>query len=218
MAYLELKQKHRALRQEFHSNLSLRTHRALSWLDRAEQGEGDLDAQFIFLWISFNAAYATDIDEQYRATEKGMFESFFKKLVDLDRDDRLYHLVWAEFSSSIRVLLNNQYIFQPFWDSHNGKIPEQEWKERFQLSKGKAARALGRRDTVQVLSVVFRRIYTLRNQIIHGGSTWNSQANRAQLNDCTALLFKVIPVLIELMMDHPEQLWGDAFYPFMADD
>lgn len=218
MAYRELKQKHRALREVFHTNLSLRTHRALSWLDRAEQSAGDLDAQFIFLWIAFNAAYATDIDEQYRSTEKGMFESFFKKLVDLDSGDRLYHLVWAEFSSSIRVLLDNQYIFQPFWDSHNGKVPEDEWKQRFQLSKRKAANALGNRDTVQVLSVVFRRIYTLRNQIIHGGSTWSSQANRGQLNDCTALLFKVIPVLIDLMMDHPEQLWGDAFYPFLTDD
>lgn len=216
MAYTELKEKHRALRDGFHSNLALRTHRALSWLDRAEQSSDDLDSQFIFLWISFNAAYATDIDEQYRTTEKGMFESFFKKLVDLDSDDRLYHLVWAEFSSSIRLLLDNQYIFQPFWDSHNGKIPEDEWKERFNISKSKASQSLGRKDTVQVLSVVFRRIYTLRNQIIHGGSTWNSQANRTQLNDCTALLFKIVPVLIGLMMNHPGELWGDAFYPFLS--
>ncbi|MDO6564549.1 HEPN domain-containing protein [Amphritea sp. 1_MG-2023] len=218
MTHRQLKQKHRALRKGFHLNLSLRTHRALSWLDRAEHSHDDADGQFIFLWISFNAAYATDIEEQYRTTEKGMFEAFFKKLVDLDSDDRLYHSVWAEFSSSIRVLLNNPYIFQPFWDYQNGKIPETEWQTRFQTSKRKASTALGRRDTVAVLSVVFRRIYTLRNQIIHGGATWNSQANRAQLNDCIALLSKVIPVVIDLMMDHPEQLWGDAFYPFLADD
>jgi hypothetical protein len=217
MAYIELKAKHRLLKSGFHENLALRTHRALSWLDRAEQSSGDLDSQFIFLWISFNAAYATDIDEQYRTTEKGMFESFFKKLVDLDSDDRLYHLVWAEFPSSIRLLLDNKYIFQPFWDFHNGKISEGEWKERFSASKGKAVQGLGRKDTVLVLSVVFRRLYTLRNQLVHGGSTWNSQANRSQLNDCTALLLKVVPVLIELMMDHPVELWGDAFYPFIGD-
>lgn len=217
MAYAELKEKHRSLRDGFHQNLALRTHRALSWLDRAENADGDLDAQFIFLWISFNAAYAIDIDEQYRTTERGVFESFFKKLVDLDSDDRLYHLVWAEFSSSIRLLLDNKYIFQPFWDFHNGKISEGKFKERFNASKGKAAQGLGRKDTVLVLSIVFRRLYTLRNQLVHGGSTWNSQVNRTQLNDCTALLFKIVPALIELMMNHPDELWGEAFYPFIGD-
>ena len=217
MTYAKLKEKHRALRDGFHQNLALRTHRALSWLDRAERSDLDLDAQFIFLWISFNAAYATDIDEQYRSSEKGMFESFFKKLVGLDSDNRLYGLVWSEFSGSIRVLLNNQYIFQPFWDFHNGKISEDEWKERFSVSKGRAAQGLGKKDTVQVLSVVFRRLYTLRNQLIHGGSTWNSQANRAQLKDCSDLLMIVMPVIIDLMMDHPETIWGDAFYPFIGD-
>ena len=217
MEHAELKEKHRALRDGFHQNLTLRTHRALSWLDRAEHSVDDLDAQFIFLWISFNAAYATDIDEQYRTTEKGMFESFFKKLVDLDSENRLYSLVWSSFSGNIRVLLNNQYIFQPYWDFHNGKMSEDEWKERFQASKNKAAQGLGQKDTVQVLSVVFRRLYTLRNQLIHGGSTWNSQANRAQLKDCTELLIKIMPVVIDLMMEHPDTVWGDAFYPYIGE-
>ena len=65
MAFQELKQRHRAEREGFHSNLSLRVHRALSWLSRAEQAE-DPDGQFIFLWIAFNAAYATEIEEDYR--------------------------------------------------------------------------------------------------------------------------------------------------------
>lgn len=217
MAYTELKEKHRSLRGGFHQNLALRTHRALSWLGRAEQSEDDLDAQFIFLWISFYAAYATDIDEQYRTTEKGMFEAYFKKLVELDVDNQLYSLVCSEFSDSIRVLLNKQYIFQPFWGFHNGKISEDEWKERFNASKGKAAQGLGRKETVLVLSVVFRRFYTLRNQLIYGGSIWNSQTNRSQLKDCTDLLVKVMPVVIDLKMDHPETVLGDTFYPYIDD-
>lgn len=215
MTYNDLKEKHRARRDTFHKNLALRTHRALSWLDRSEKTDDDIDSQFIFLWISFNAAYATDIDEQYRTTEKGMFEAFFNKLLELDHQNRLYELVWSEFSGSIRLLLNNQFIFQPFWDFQNGRLDEDEWLKRFKDSKAKASLGLGQRNTSLVLSVVFRRIYTLRNQIIHGGSTWNSKANREQLSDCTALLSKVVPVIIDLMMDNPETLWGDAFYPFI---
>lgn len=55
----ELKARQRAERDSYPENLSLRVHRALSWLDRAEQDD-DPDSRFIFLWIAFNAAYATD--------------------------------------------------------------------------------------------------------------------------------------------------------------
>lgn len=69
MQYATLKQRHRQERDSQPVNLSLRLHRALSWLNRAEQVEDD-DGRFIFLWIAFNAAYATEIDERYRLSEQ----------------------------------------------------------------------------------------------------------------------------------------------------
>ncbi len=59
--YAELKTTQRKYRDGFPSGLGLRTHRSLSWLQRAEQEQGDDDARFIFLWIAFNAAYAHEI-------------------------------------------------------------------------------------------------------------------------------------------------------------
>ena len=73
--------------------------------------------------------------------------------------------------------------------------------------------ALGRQDTVSVLSIVLSRIYTLRNQLVHGGATWGSKVNREQLRDCANFMAKLVPLVIEVMMDHPEALWGDAVYP-----
>ena len=37
------------------SDFNTRMRRATSWLERAEQEEGDVDAEFIFYWIAFNA-------------------------------------------------------------------------------------------------------------------------------------------------------------------
>ena len=51
MHYQALKERHRQERDQQHPNLSLRLHRALSWLNRAEQAE-DTDGRFIFLWIA----------------------------------------------------------------------------------------------------------------------------------------------------------------------
>ncbi len=79
MDYQTLKTRHRIQRDAaHHPNLALRVHRALSWLNRVEQAE-DVDRRFIFLWIAFNAAYATDIDEQYRLSEQESFKGFFAK-------------------------------------------------------------------------------------------------------------------------------------------
>lgn len=211
-----LKTRQRAERHAHPPNLALRVHRALSWLHRAElqAGQGDKDGEFIFLWIAFNAAYATVIDERYRLDEQRTFRAFLQKLVDLDGTRaRLDGLVWEAFPGSIRGLLDNPYVFQDFWNFHNGALPEDDWKRRFEEAKRVAKGALAARDTVTVLGVALSRIYTLRNQLMHGGATWNSSVNRDQIRDCTALMGRLVPVVIEIMLDHPETLWGDACYP-----
>ena len=35
-------------------------------------------------------------------------------------------------------------------------------------------KALGKEDVPQLLSVIFDRLYTLRNQLFHGGATYSS--------------------------------------------
>jgi hypothetical protein len=57
-----LKDKQRRLRDGFSTPLTLRVHRSLSWLRRAQGETDDLDVRFILLWIGFNAAYAGDIE------------------------------------------------------------------------------------------------------------------------------------------------------------
>ena len=216
MTFQELKQRHREERDAQHENLRLRIHRALSWLQRAEMAD-DEDGRFIFLWIAFNASYATDISNQQRLAEQESFKAFLQKLCSLDTDKRIDALVWQEFSGSIRVLLDNPYVFQSFWDYQSGKIDKTTWEKRFSLGKQTAHTALASGNTPALLGVIFNRLYTLRNQLIHGGATWNGATNRQQIRDCTNLLSKLIPLIIKLMMDNPDTLWGDANYPVVKD-
>ena len=202
MQFQVLKQRHRQERESQHPNLRLRVHRTLSWLDRAEQAD-DLDGRFIFFWIAFNAAYATEIDEQRRLSEQETFKAFLEKLCALDKKKRIDALVWQEFSGSIRVLLDNPYVFQSFWDHQSGKIDETNWKNRFAGGKRAAQQALASGNTPILLGVLFNRLYTLRNQLIHGGATWNGSVNREQLRDCAGLMGKLVPLIIELMMCYP---------------
>jgi hypothetical protein len=216
MRFAKLKARQRIERESWPKNLSLRVHRALSWLNRAEQlGEqDDTDGQFIFLWIAFNAACATEIDERYRTSAEVTSRTFLRKLVELDGPKRrIEGLVWTEFSKSIRVLLDNPYVFKAFWDFQTGALTEADWKRKLATAKRAAHRALERQNTVTVLAIVLSRIYVLRNQLVHGGATWKGSVNRDQLRDCTNFMAKLVPLVIEIMMDHPETLWGDACYP-----
>jgi hypothetical protein len=213
MDYQALKSRQRLERESHPPNLALRAHRALSWLNRAEQLAADLDGQFIFLWIAFNAAYATDLDEKYRASERATFRDFLQKLLGLDKRKTIEQLVWEQFSGSIRLLLDNRYIYQDFWDYRNGKLTEEQCRRRFGDANKAAGAALVQRDTATVLSIVLSRLYTLRNQLMHGGATWNSSVNRNQVKDGANLLGKLVPLVIEIMMDNVDTLWGDACYP-----
>ena len=60
---------------------------------------------------------------------------------------------------------------------------------------------------------MFVRLYTLRNQLTHGGATWNSSVNRAQVRDGRALLARVLPAMLGVMMNCPARFEGQPFYP-----
>jgi hypothetical protein len=75
------------------------------------------------------------------------------------------------------------------------------------------ARAMAERATAKILSTLFDRLYVLRNQLVHGGATWNSSVNRDQVRDGTAVLGWLLPVMIDIMMDNPDYDWGKPFYP-----
>jgi len=211
--YPALKARQRELREQFSPALALRTHRALSWLHRAEQEPEDHDARFLFLWISFNAAYANEITDRREFSERRQLVNFMNRLVDSDHEKLLYQMIWRRYPQSIRTLIDNRHVFQPFWDHVRGDLTDAEWREAFVKSKSSAHRALGKQNTKKVFAVTFDRLYTLRNQLVHGGSTWNSSVNRGQVTDGARILGDIVPIIIHLMMENPRQLWGDPCYP-----
>ncbi|ENL1186847.1 TPA: hypothetical protein RQJ54_000093 [Vibrio vulnificus] len=214
LSYANLKHRHRNERQDYSQALSTRIHRALSWLQKAELCEDD-DSKFTFLWIAFNSAYAQEFEQKVNFGERGLYQEFLTRLVELDSENLLSNIVWQNYSGAIRAVLNNEFILESYWNYHSGRITEDQWKDARSKAKIAANTALGHNNTALVLSVVFSRLYTLRNQIIHGGATFGSSANRKQLRDCTVLIEQILPVIIKIMMDNRNELWGDPVYPLV---
>jgi hypothetical protein len=210
--HARLKQRHRAERESHPQSVSLRIHRALSWLQRAARETEDADMRFILLWIGFNAAYAADISRD-RASARAEFGAFFDRLCAIDGSGRIYGTVWERFPHEIRLLLDNRFVFQPFWSHVNGEPGHADWEARLDREKSQILRALRDQDTVRILRMLFDRLYVLRNQLVHGGATWNGGLNRSQVKDGAAILGALLPIFLELMMDRPSEDWGRTYYP-----
>jgi hypothetical protein len=212
-----LRQKHELLKSQASGSFMLRMHRALSWLERASAAGDDDDIAFLCLWIAFNAAYAKDMAAGFAQGTRNEMREFIDNLCESNGAELLERLVWKEFPGPIRVLLDNQFVFQQFWDAHrltstDGVVPD-FWITDFENSRRRVHGALSNHQTNKVLLEVFTRLYTLRNQLVHGGATWNSRVNRTQIRDGRAILSKVLPAMFTIMQRHHERFQISPAYP-----
>ena len=191
--------------------LVVRLHRAISWLKCAEENTSNHDLQFLSLWISYNACYAIDEKIEDNFTERKQFNEFISKLVSHDHEKRFYNLLWQKFSGPVRMIIENQFIFKPFWDAQRGE--NVNWKKLFDKSNEDANRFLAKNEVAKLIEVVLDRLYMLRNQLMHGGATYKSKVNRAQVRDACNILKLLIPIIIDIMMENRNEDWGEIYYP-----
>ena len=194
-----LRERHRALRSQQSDALATRLHRAISWLQRAEADERDEDTRYIHYWIALNAVYASDFD--FEDSERNRAARFLARVVDADTKGSLHALLFRQFSGPIRTLIDNPFVFAPFWHALRDHDSSERWKVKFDDGRKTAMTALLEKRTTTLLSIVLDRLYVLRNQLVHGGATWNSQVNRAQLRDGCAILGMLVPAVIEILLE-----------------
>lgn len=192
-------------------NDKIRLHRAISWVKCAEEHNENPDIKFITLWIAFNACYADDEANLDAFTEKEHFRDFIKKLVDHDSEELFFNILWDKFSGPIRTLIENQYAYKYFWVTQREK--NVDWERSFNSAIRKVGEHLANQEVDKLLEVVLDRLYTVRNQLLHGGATYNSKVNRAQVKDAGNILAFLLPVIIKTMIEHIDDDWGLIKYP-----
>ena len=201
-----------------------RMRRAWSWLNLSEKSESD-DEKFIFLWIAFNAMYGTEIpdtSDDDRDTERDRFANFVCKIVERDRERAIDKALWDTFSGPVRVLLENKFVFGPFWSWVQERAEGTDWESKFKERKRRVFEALGRHDVSLVLKEVLARLYLLRNQIIHGGTTFSQGWGRNQLRDGRCIMETIMPLILQIMQDDIDEIpdsnvWGSLNYPRVGD-
>lgn len=212
-SHRELKERQRNERNDWTDSFRLRTQRALSWLKRAENEAHDPDACFTFLWISFNAAYGRFIEGAQETNERQKYEEFIQILLASDRTKRIESLLFGSLSESMERLIANKYVQFDYW--HHRMFPElnRDWEKSLNSEINSASYHQRKGKSHPYLMIVLSRLQVLRNQIMHGASTWDSMTNRGQVQDAAEFMRQFVPLMILVMMDVPDQEWGEPLYP-----
>lgn len=209
------------LQQRFaEMDYDLRIDRAISWLRPAETAmqQDCFDESFIFYWVAFNSTYAKAkiVSATAAPPERERFGEYFSQILELDAGRRIYDVIWGRFSENIRRLLMNRYVYGPFWHFSNGDPAYSNWEESFRGSRRVINAALRDKNTGVILNTVFDRLYTLRNQLIHGASKWRSSVNRESVIDGACVMEYLVPVFIDLMIENSNDIdWGEVLYPYL---
>ena len=227
--------------REFRRDVSQRQHnddrvrRAESWLKRSEElakkedGDTFTYERFVFLWIALNAAYEdrgkTGEDSDDREIDK--IKHFLKKTRKRGFNQSIRSSLWKKCSDPIRLVMKNHYVYRSFWRwVENGYT---SWEDGFEAENEKIESILGKNpeelsgDEIQeALMKVFERLYQLRNQIVHGGSTCASKRDESfgwsQVDAGCQIMSLLVPTILQIVRDEIDKnddslTWGKVAYP-----
>ncbi len=187
--------------------LMLRMRRVTSWISSAAQQGRDDDTAFVCYWVAFNALYGDDTGLiKLEETERVIYRRCIERIVDTG-PLRLYSELERAFEErEIRALVNGRYVLAPYWHSAG-------WQHALREDAQRLDNALQWKNTKEVLCLVFDRLYVLRNQLLHGGATWGSSINRAEVAMGRRFAGFLVPLMTSRVLDNPDKDWGRPYYP-----
>jgi len=190
--------------------IAIRLRRARSWLRKATKAgqNGDVDAQFVFLWIAFNALYGTPrYRRSHDETYVGETEDFLAFLGESERLSRgRFETCLGSVESHVQELLWSPFLNIECW-RHWDKAGIRDRQKR-------RASSCNTYDKAHRIGRVFLQLYTLRNQVLHGAATDEGQRNRESLKHAIPILDVFVPACIDLVAEHGTKIRNLDPIPF----
>jgi len=107
-------------------------------------------------------------------------------------------------------LLKDQFLLKDYW----GEGALAEARRRLDHDFAKAQSAFQRKKVENYLTILFRRLRVLRNQIFHGCSTNRQSLNKTSLQPALEILTKLVPQFHRIFRDFGQDYdWPKIPYP-----
>ena len=200
-----------------------RIRRVNSWLDHSRKVTS-ADEKFIFLWIAFNAAYGVE-PKRGRGSysypkhdELNVIEKFLENILKKDTSQTIQSILFEKsradwFKQSIQRIMKNEFLYDPYWQEvRNGS--GRAWEKKFKANNEAMLNNYKDCKIKPVLVAVLFRLYTLRNQIFHGGRTFAASWGKKALEDGGKIMAELVPAVLSVMKAHSRSdIWGRVAYP-----
>jgi hypothetical protein len=204
-----------------YEEVRVRIHRALTWLEFSERCDvrEDLDAKLIAQWIAFTAL-TSQWNKKTKAPEPDAAATrlFIQQILDHDQDG-LMQMVLETNDRAARALFEDAYLAKQFKSretAQNSK-PRNGSGKTF-TTKSTMEDILEHAQFEPWLEAVLERILFVRNQLVHGGSTYNGRLNRVAVRRASSLLEHVVACFMQILMEHGyTDDWGDLCYSPLVD-
>ena len=120
-------------------------------------------------------------------------------------------------SGPVCRLLENKYVYSEYWRYVRNE-PTTFGPKSFGERAGKVGKDIDWGEFRPALMKVFDGLYTLRNQIVHGGVTYGRGWGRKQLRDGSTIMGLLVPIILSIMHEdirkNPDtSTWGRIDYP-----
>lgn len=190
-------------------NFQIRVHRSLSWLERALEldDEQQPDGRLLYAWIALNALYSSwDQAAGHAVGDADSRRAFAPMLIGIDKAGLLTEQI-KSLEPDILWLLENKFLDPHFWTA-----PTKTKNVPGRYHRG--IRLYRDECWGSILEYALERIAVLRGQIAHGAATRGSRLNRPSLQRCRKVLEALLPVVLQLIIEHrADDNWPPLCYP-----
>ena len=191
--------------------IDIRVRRAISWREKADlaRSHRDIDAEFIFLWISFNALYGTPRylsagkPSAGKGDEVSDFRHFIQEAEKVSPGSIKQALELCK--DEIKIVCESPFLDIRCWRQwDSSRIRERQQRIG-------AARLVPSELHLEGLLV---RIYTLRNQLLHGAATDKGRRNRESLKAAIPIMRAATKTFISIVEKYGTAIQGLDPIPF----
>ncbi len=204
-----------------YEEVRVRIHRALTWLEFSERCDirEDLDAKLIAQWIAF-AALISQWNKRTKSPEPDATATrlFIQQILQHDQDG-LLQMVLETNDRAARSLFEDAYLAKHFQsrESWNSSKPRHAGGKHF-TTKSTMQNIVEQAQFQPWLEAVLERVLFIRNQLVHGGSTYNSRLNRVAVRRASSLLEHLTACFMQILMEHGyTDDWGDLCFSPLED-
>lgn len=200
-----------------YEGVRIRVHRALTWLAFAERcGADDLDARLIAQWIALNSLYGRwDGNAGSPMPDRESLREFTVQVLAHDHDGLVAAVLGAHGKLALS-LFEDRYLCRHFWEEPTAPRGRQRNREAA-WGSATAREHLREGRHAPVLARVLDRVHFVRNQLVHGGSSYNGRLNRAAVRRSSQMMEHLLACFLQVIMEHGYMDdWGELCYPPIA--